>query len=158
MKAILLGLTAVLTTGASALADQKITINQCVMGYANAGDDSIIGHGVDFTNKTHHVVTAIRFNFVFLTPFNEVLGSATETDTGTFTPGVEIDHTTADAKATLTNGGSIANLFGGRHGVKTYHWQVQNPSQETLSKMKVACEVDAVSFQDGTVWTAPQER
>ncbi len=116
MKALLLGLALVLAA-TPALADPKITINQCVMGYVTVGDNSVIGHGIDFTNNTHHVVTAVRFNFIFLTPFNEVLGSTVETDTGTFTPGVEIDHTTGDAKA------GNASLFG-KNLVKTYRWVV----------------------------------
>jgi hypothetical protein len=146
MKALFIGL-ALLLAGTPALAERKITINQCAMGYVTLGDNTVIGHGVDFTNNTHHVVTAIRFAFIFMTPFNEVLGSTIETDTGTFTPGVEIDHTHADTKQSLQ-----------LQLTKSYRWQVQNPAQEEISKMKVACELDAVSFQDGTVWDAPPKK
>jgi hypothetical protein len=144
MKALFLGLV-FLFAATPALAEPKITIHKCLMGYVAAGDNTVIGHGVDFTNETHHAVTAIRFAFIFMTPFNEVLGSTIETDTGTFTPGVEIDHTAADTRQSLSL-------------LKSYRWQVKNPSDEEITKMKVACELDAVSFQDGTVWSAPQKK
>ncbi len=149
---------ALILAGTPALADPNIKINQCVMGYVTPGDDTLVGHGVDFTNGTHHIVTAIRFNFVFLTPFNEVLGSQTETDTGQFTPGVEIDHTQKDvAKQTVLGGGDLGGLLRARHTTKTYYWQTPNPSKEAITQMKVSCELDAVSFSDGTVWSAPEE-
>jgi hypothetical protein len=129
------------------------------MGYVTPGDDTIIGHGADFTNGTHHIVTVIRLNFVFLTPFNEVLGSQTETDTGQFTPGVEIDHTQKDVtKQTVLTGGDIGGFLRAHRATKTYYWQTANPSKESIGQMKVSCELDAVSFSDGTVWSAPEER
>jgi hypothetical protein len=156
MRRILLA-GAIIFAATPALADPNIKINQCVMGYVTPGDDTVVGHGVDFTNDTHHVVTAIRVNFVFLTPFNEILGTQTETDTGQFTPGIEIDHTQKDvAQKTILSGGDLGGFLRAHRSTKTYYWQVANPSQEPITKMKVSCELDAVSFSDGTVWSAPQ--
>jgi hypothetical protein len=144
-----------------ALADPDIAINKCILNYVTKGSDDVLGYGVAFTNNTHHVVTAIRVNFIFETQFNEVLGNTLQTDAGEFTPGVEIDHTERDTtKDSALNGGiSLGGLLSSaRHGgSKEPYWQVANPSKEPISSMKVSCEIDAVSFADGTVWMAPQK-
>jgi hypothetical protein len=143
-----------------ALADPNVSIDKCVLNYVTKGSDDVLGYGLAFTNNTHHVITAIRVNFVFETQFNEVLGNTLQTDSGEFTPGVEIDHTERDTTKEAALGGiSLGGLLASaRHGgSKEPYWQVANPSKEPISSMKVACELDAVSFQDGTVWMAPQK-
>jgi hypothetical protein len=120
----------------------NIAINKCVIGDIT-GDGKVIGGGIDFKNNTDKVATAIRFTFVFTTTFNEALGNATVTDAGTFSPGIEIDHTSQAMGPKLLTG------VGNR-----YYWQIQNPSAIPILQMKVACKVNAVSFEDGSTWAA----
>jgi hypothetical protein len=149
-------------SGVPALADPDVAIDKCVLNYVTKGSDDVLGYGMAFTNNTHHVITAIRVNFIFETQFNEVLGNQLQTDTGEFTPGVQVDHTERDTtRDSALSGGSISlgSILSSarRGGSKEPYWQVANPSKEPISSMKVACELDAVSFQDGTVWMAPQK-
>jgi opacity protein-like surface antigen len=139
-----------------------VKIDQCVMGQAKSGDDTSIGHGVAFTNISHHAITAIRFNFTFETKFNDIVGGTLETDTGSFSPGISIDHTKKSVGQQVNPNdplGSIGsfNPFGKKKAdLSTYYWQVTNPSQETIDHLKVVCTVDAITYEDGNVWKAPQ--
>jgi hypothetical protein len=119
-----------------------IRINKCVMGSERGGDISIIGEGVDFTNISHHVMTSVRFNFTFLSQSNDILGGTLQTDTGNFSPGIEIDHTKAHQP-----------LFPGVGDPLSY-WQSHNPSDQPATMLKLSCSVDAISWADGNVWSA----
>jgi hypothetical protein len=141
-----LALAALLATPAMA-SPAPVQINQCVIGYEKLNDDTNIGHGVAFTNTAHHVITAVRFNFELTTMFGDSLGAFQETDVGQFSPGVLIDHTRKNLGHQLLADPNLSDA-------QTYHWVGANPSQETIAHMKVVCTVDAVSFQDGTVWKA----
>jgi hypothetical protein len=154
MKTLLTALAATVASAISfapafAAGPPPVSIDKCVIGQVKTGDDTVIGHGVAFTNTSHHVITDIRFNFTFETKFNDILGGTLETDSGTFSPGIAIDHTT---KSAIKPGFS----FGPGAKLQSYYWQVANPSQDAIASMKVVCTVDAISFQDGTVWTAPK--
>jgi opacity protein-like surface antigen len=159
MKTIALAMAAafVCMTPTIAAANEKppITINNCAMGYETTGDETVIGHGVAFTNTSHHVITAVRFNFTYLSAFNDVLGGALETDVGSFAPGAVIDHTKKDLGKQLFGRQAF---FGAATATPlvNYRWQSANNTHETIEHLKPSCAIDAISFQDGTVWTAPK--
>ena len=148
--AVTFGTALTLAVGpAHAAGPPQVSIDKCVIGQEKAGDDTVIGHGVAFTNTAHHVITDIRFNFTFESKSNDVLGGTLETDSGTFSPGIGIDHTTKSGIKQVFS-------FGGQSKLQTYYWQVANPSQVTIDNIKVVCTIDAITFQDGKVWTAPK--
>ena len=130
-------------TSPAANVPAPITIDACAFGNETSADHPRIGFGVSFTNTSEKVVTDVRFRFAFMSKFNEPLMSSVVTDTGVFSPNVLIDHRKL----------SVAKQFlASDKPVAIYHWGGDNTSNQPPDSMKMSCTVDAVSFQDGSVY------
>lgn len=144
--AVVLGIVALFSQGARAnqplrmaVAPQPnspIQINDCFGGLSDTdvgNVDYYVNEAVMFTNGSETTVNAIRFRFDFYTVFGEHLAERYGTDTGTFSPGVLIDH--------------AHNHL----GVAVPLWQSINIWPSIAA---IVCSVDTVAFSGGQLWHA----
>jgi hypothetical protein len=111
-----------------------ISIDQCVAVVQNTAggntNDSLSGY-VDFTNVSQRTATEVRFAFEIVDASERTERSVTGDKTGSFAPGVAINHSKplpADPDDMRQTIGSVA------------------------SGAKVLCSVKMVRFNDGSVW------
>lgn len=109
--------------------------NKTILTAHAAISNALFDLGVSFSNVSNKTVTSVRVLMTSYDSFNTVLGT------------VNLDTASNDAANSMSlTPGSLLDLL----GPKSWHGRNGKTSRD-----HVTCEVTAVKFSDGSIWTAP---